>query len=138
MTASATTDLKARLLATLPAPSGGKRVVLTSVNSCEGTVSRVWSRGKAKVAFELAVTAGWEVRDSGGGGDAAGEALAAGTFTIAEASDTDADVFERLNVHVARTNGCSGAEATALVKVSDDDLRATFRAWVEAIKASAR
>lgn len=133
MTATAVVDLKARLVALAPSPSGGKRVVITAVSACDGTVSRVWSRGKAKVAFELALTVSWEVRPSSGE-----EALATGTFSVAEASDTDADVFERIDVHVARTNGCTGAEATALVKVADDDLRAAFRAWVEGIKAAAR
>jgi hypothetical protein len=120
--------LRERLLALVFPPARGLTLSLLSVE-VQGDVRLIHVRGKTRAAFELSVTAAWEL--SGGGG---GARAAAGSFTLA-AEDTDADLFDALRVTVASVAAASTGEAVAAVKASDAAVRDALRAWVDALKS---
>lgn len=127
VTRSATSALESRLAAFVSSPRSGKRVHMATA-SVSGSVTLIASRGKLRVGYELALSATWEIREEGGGG----EALARGSLK-STLEDSDSDIFSAFSP--SKTEGSlPTGEAVSLVKLTEDALRKEVKAWVEDTK----
>lgn len=121
---------------------GGALALTLRAATADGSASTVFSRGRARLAFEYTLTADWALVDG------AGVAGATGTLTLEEVADTDSDVFADMRVTAApapappaAASGASGYAgpaltrdaAVALVRGAADHLRAVIRAWADAV-----
>lgn len=132
----------------LPAAAGAPAlcVRVTAVPHCEGSVSLVFSRGKAKPGFELAVRLDVEVL--GAGADAAdAAAIGSGTLHFTDVSDSEgSDIWGSWRVDVASFDTVAAVGAgggaplasrealAALLRARADVFRGLFAEWVEGVK----
>lgn len=128
VTRSATSALESRLAAFVFSPRSGKRVHMASASLTGGHVTLIASRGKLRVGYELTLSATWEIREEGGGG----EALARGSLK-STLEDSDSDIFSAFSPSKSEGTLPTG-EAVALVKLTEDALRKEVKAWVEDTK----
>jgi hypothetical protein len=124
--------LRGALVSAEPLAAGaGRGLKVTKVTKCDGSVTKIASRGKIKVGFELALAFEWELL-------VAGAPVATGSASIEELVDHDADLFDCFNsVSVISTPGqvMDKSGATAGVKASADAFRRAVRAWIETVRA---
>jgi hypothetical protein len=125
------------------APALHLRVV--SVPKCDGSVTLVFSRGKAKPGFEVNAELSYEVHPTpseAAGADAEGAAvpIGAGSLHFEELSDSEgSDMFASWRVDVTSFNeaAAGGVKQDALRRLIRDrveEFRLLFRDWVEAVK----
>jgi hypothetical protein len=129
VTSAATVALRAALVALRPPAQRGLELRVTAAECPTAEVRVIATRGVRRVGFELALKLSWELV----GAD--GARAAAGTATVDEAADTDADVFDNLKVTVGAGATIATGEAVAIVKLADGAIRAAFKAWTAGLVA---
>jgi hypothetical protein len=115
---------------------------ILSVGSCEGNVTLVINRGKARPGFELEVKCDWALAAPSASSTEASSSpspsLASGTIHIPEMSDSDgAAIFSSFQCTCTEAQApLDKAKAKALMSdVVKKVLREKLREWVESVKA---
>lgn len=133
MTSRAVAHMKTSVAALQAPASSGFTLVVSEVTTCDGTVSLVFSRGKAKPGFEISLRVEWQLLPAGGEG---GEAVASGHAFMDDISDSEgSDVFGRMSVEcTTASEPLDRATARASVQANAEAFRKVLREWVEAVK----
>jgi hypothetical protein len=112
--------------------TAGHHIVVPAVDKCDGTVTVVFSRGKARPGFEVSLRFDWHLVEH----PSSDLPVAKGSVSIDDISDSEgSEVFGRMMVDCQEAEGAiDKASAKQCVTASTEAIRELLRAWVEAVK----